>query len=176
VYFVASYFAFPVGRSGNGHMLSVLWPSIFSSFQTSFCCRRKKSGHSFEFRITCALYVFRVCGVTSIGQFANGLLENLNTVPSSYDVRDMIIYVGTRTLMLSSLISSPGYFLWFVLLFYCVDFMVMVFRPDDLRIPFERFGPVKDVYLPKDYYSGYALLLNSEGFWHSMLAPVTGIL
>ncbi|CAK9156634.1 unnamed protein product [Ilex paraguariensis] len=27
-------------------------------------------------------------------------------------------------------------------------------RPEDLRIPFERFGPVKDVYLPKDYYSG----------------------
>ncbi|KAL6970333.1 Serine/arginine-rich SC35-like splicing factor scl28 [Sarracenia purpurea var. burkii] len=27
-------------------------------------------------------------------------------------------------------------------------------RPEDLRIPFERFGPLKDVYLPKDYYSG----------------------
>ncbi|KAG0577416.1 hypothetical protein KC19_5G154700 [Ceratodon purpureus] len=27
-------------------------------------------------------------------------------------------------------------------------------RPEDVRIPFERFGPVKDVYLPKDYYSG----------------------
>eukprot|EP00268_Persea_americana_P033367 TRINITY_DN33033_c0_g1_i4.p1 TRINITY_DN33033_c0_g1~~TRINITY_DN33033_c0_g1_i4.p1 ORF type:complete len:262 (+),score=19.20 TRINITY_DN33033_c0_g1_i4:71-787(+) len=27
-------------------------------------------------------------------------------------------------------------------------------RPDDLRIPFERFGPVKDVYLPKNYYTG----------------------
>ncbi|KAJ7537119.1 hypothetical protein O6H91_12G098200 [Diphasiastrum complanatum] len=27
-------------------------------------------------------------------------------------------------------------------------------RPEDLRIPFEKFGPVKDVYLPKDYYSG----------------------
>ncbi|XXG79342.1 hypothetical protein AAC387_Pa09g0436 [Persea americana] len=26
--------------------------------------------------------------------------------------------------------------------------------PDDLRIPFERFGPVKDVYLPKNYYTG----------------------
>jgi hypothetical protein len=43
-----------------------------------------------------------------MGQFANGLLENLNTVLSSFDFRDMIIYVGTRTLMLSSLISSPG--------------------------------------------------------------------
>ncbi|CAA6654191.1 unnamed protein product [Spirodela intermedia] len=26
--------------------------------------------------------------------------------------------------------------------------------PEDLRIPFERFGPVKDVYLPKNYYTG----------------------
>jgi hypothetical protein len=25
---------------------------------------------------------------------------------------------------------------------------------DDLRIPFERYGVVKDVYLPKDYYTG----------------------
>ncbi|KAK4798809.1 hypothetical protein SAY86_031135 [Trapa natans] len=27
-------------------------------------------------------------------------------------------------------------------------------RPEELRVPFERFGPVRDVYLPKDYYSG----------------------
>ncbi|KAF5186520.1 Serine/arginine-rich SC35-like splicing factor [Thalictrum thalictroides] len=27
-------------------------------------------------------------------------------------------------------------------------------RPDDLRGQFERFGPVRDVYLPKDYYTG----------------------
>ncbi|CAL0317680.1 unnamed protein product [Lupinus luteus] len=27
-------------------------------------------------------------------------------------------------------------------------------RPEELRIPFERFGPVRDVYIPKDYYSG----------------------
>ncbi|KMZ60243.1 hypothetical protein ZOSMA_5G01080 [Zostera marina] len=27
-------------------------------------------------------------------------------------------------------------------------------RAEDLRIPFERFGPVKDVYLPKNYYTG----------------------
>lgn len=27
-------------------------------------------------------------------------------------------------------------------------------RPEDIRIPFARFGPLKDVYLPKDYYSG----------------------
>ncbi|KAI5015306.1 hypothetical protein ZWY2020_056696 [Hordeum vulgare] len=25
--------------------------------------------------------------------------------------------------------------------------------PEDLRVPFERFGPVQDVYLPKDYYT-----------------------
>eukprot|EP00249_Psilotum_nudum_P021579 c28159_g2_i3 orf=267-1232(+) len=27
-------------------------------------------------------------------------------------------------------------------------------RPDDVRIRFERFGSIKDVYLPKDYYTG----------------------
>ncbi|XP_057854201.2 serine/arginine-rich SC35-like splicing factor SCL28 isoform X2 [Cryptomeria japonica] len=27
-------------------------------------------------------------------------------------------------------------------------------RPEDLRIPFEKFGMVKDVYLPRNYYSG----------------------
>ncbi|KAK1298618.1 Serine/arginine-rich splicing factor 33 [Acorus calamus] len=27
-------------------------------------------------------------------------------------------------------------------------------RPEELRAPFERFGPVRDVYLPKDYYTG----------------------
>ncbi|KAK9289152.1 hypothetical protein L1049_017625 [Liquidambar formosana] len=26
-------------------------------------------------------------------------------------------------------------------------------RPEDLRTPFERFGPVRDVYLPKNYYT-----------------------
>ncbi|KAG8491094.1 hypothetical protein CXB51_014261 [Gossypium anomalum] len=29
-------------------------------------------------------------------------------------------------------------------------------RPEDLRRPFERFGPLKDIYLPKDYYTGLA--------------------
>ncbi|PNY08121.1 serine/arginine-rich splicing factor 33-like protein [Trifolium pratense] len=28
-------------------------------------------------------------------------------------------------------------------------------RPEELRAPFERFGPVRDVYIPKDYYSGF---------------------
>ncbi|XP_010504402.1 PREDICTED: serine/arginine-rich SC35-like splicing factor SCL30 isoform X2 [Camelina sativa] len=27
-------------------------------------------------------------------------------------------------------------------------------RPEELRAPFERFGPVRDVYIPRDYYSG----------------------
>uniref|UniRef100_A0A0D9Y0M6 RRM domain-containing protein n=1 Tax=Leersia perrieri TaxID=77586 RepID=A0A0D9Y0M6_9ORYZ len=27
-------------------------------------------------------------------------------------------------------------------------------RAEDIRVPFERFGPVRDVYLPKDYYTG----------------------
>ncbi|KAG8658771.1 serine/arginine-rich SC35-like splicing factor SCL28 isoform X2 [Manihot esculenta] len=33
--------------------------------------------------------------------------------------------------------------------------LVMVWcRPEDLRVPFEKYGPVKDVYLPKNYYTG----------------------
>ncbi|KAJ4980226.1 hypothetical protein NE237_011006 [Protea cynaroides] len=32
-------------------------------------------------------------------------------------------------------------------------------RPEDLRRPFEQFGPIKDVYLPRDYYTG-----NPRGF------------
>ncbi|XP_004303370.1 PREDICTED: serine/arginine-rich SC35-like splicing factor SCL30A [Fragaria vesca subsp. vesca] len=27
-------------------------------------------------------------------------------------------------------------------------------RPEDLRRPFEQFGPLKDIYLPRDYYTG----------------------
>ncbi|XP_024029471.1 serine/arginine-rich SC35-like splicing factor SCL30 [Morus notabilis] len=27
-------------------------------------------------------------------------------------------------------------------------------RPEELRVPFERFGVVRDVYIPKDYYTG----------------------
>ncbi|CAN0856052.1 Serine/arginine-rich SC35-like splicing factor SCL28 [Linum grandiflorum] len=27
-------------------------------------------------------------------------------------------------------------------------------RTDDLRIPFEKYGPLKDIYLPKNYYTG----------------------
>lgn len=27
-------------------------------------------------------------------------------------------------------------------------------RADDLRTKFERYGEVRDIYLPKDYYSG----------------------
>jgi FUS-interacting serine-arginine-rich protein 1 len=30
-------------------------------------------------------------------------------------------------------------------------------RTEDLRIPFERYGVIKDVYLPRDYYTGKAV-------------------
>ena len=36
-------------------------------------------------------------------------------------------------------------------------FMLIVngfYRPEELRAPFERFGVVRDVYIPKDYYTG----------------------
>nr|CAD1829148.1 unnamed protein product [Ananas comosus var. bracteatus] len=35
-----------------------------------------------------------------------------------------------------------------------LTWMHLMIRPEDLRIPFERFGPLKDVYLPKNYYTG----------------------
>jgi len=31
-------------------------------------------------------------------------------------------------------------------------------RPEDLRRPFGHFGPLKDIYLPKDYYTGLVLI------------------
>ena len=53
-----------------------------------------------------------------------------------------------------SIISHLVFFFCFVFVF--VFFVcVCVCRPEDLRGPFERFGPVKDVYLPKNYYTGY---------------------
>ncbi|GKU91946.1 hypothetical protein SLEP1_g5748 [Rubroshorea leprosula] len=32
-------------------------------------------------------------------------------------------------------------------------------RPEELRVPFERFGHVRDVYIPKDYYTGERLVV-----------------
>ncbi|KAL5680858.1 hypothetical protein ACJX0J_007243, partial [Zea mays] len=43
-----------------------------------------------------------------------------------------------------------------ILYFLSVSFFVgteRCCRPDDLRRPFGKFGPVKDIYLPKDYYT-----------------------
>lgn len=49
-------------------------------------------------------------------------------------------------------------FLLVIIIFYKKFMVYLSFcRPEDLRIPFERYGPVKDVYLPKNYYTGYAL-------------------
>ncbi|KAH1232951.1 Serine/arginine-rich SC35-like splicing factor SCL30A [Glycine max] len=41
-------------------------------------------------------------------------------------------------------------------------------RPEDLHGPFGQFGPLKDVYLPRDYYTGYVFF-----HWpkHSSLEP-----
>ncbi|KAJ8486475.1 hypothetical protein OPV22_018960 [Ensete ventricosum] len=35
-------------------------------------------------------------------------------------------------------------------------------RPEDLRRPFGQFGPLKDIYLPRDYYTGYQVLEEFE--------------
>lgn len=46
--------------------------------------------------------------------------------------------------------------LFFSCLFWLnLDFMLLFdCRPEELRVPFERFGLVRDVYIPKDYYTG----------------------
>ncbi|TKY47848.1 Serine/arginine-rich SC35 splicing factor SCL30A [Spatholobus suberectus] len=38
--------------------------------------------------------------------------------------------------------------------FLFVTFAMTVGAPEDLRRPFGQFGPLKDIYLPKDYYTG----------------------
>uniref|UniRef100_A0A2N9EGZ9 RRM domain-containing protein n=1 Tax=Fagus sylvatica TaxID=28930 RepID=A0A2N9EGZ9_FAGSY len=45
-------------------------------------------------------------------------------------------------------------------------------RPEDLRAPFERFGQVKDVYLPKNYYSGgCSRNFPWKGIWKTCISP-----
>lgn len=52
-------------------------------------------------------------------------------------------------------------------------FSMSASRPDDLRRPFGQFGPLKDIYLPKDYYSGWANLRHFSRWislwWDSIL-------
>ncbi|PKA54933.1 Serine/arginine-rich splicing factor 33 [Apostasia shenzhenica] len=47
-----------------------------------------------------------------------------------------------------------------------LEYLPFLCRPEDLRIPFERFGAVKDVYLPRNYYTGFVLILSSS--WNVM--------
>lgn len=39
----------------------------------------------------------------------------------------------------------------------CCCFLGFLCRPEDLRRPFGQFGPLKDIYLPRDYYTGLVL-------------------
>jgi len=32
-------------------------------------------------------------------------------------------------------------------------FLLICCRPEDIRVPFEEFGPVKDVYLPRNFHT-----------------------
>ncbi|KAG5557073.1 hypothetical protein RHGRI_007359 [Rhododendron griersonianum] len=41
-------------------------------------------------------------------------------------------------------------------------------RPEDLRIPFERFGAIKDIYLPKNYYTGVGCYSRGIGYTRNM--------
>lgn len=49
-------------------------------------------------------------------------------------------------------------------------FARFVLRPNDLRDSFERFGPLKDIYLPRNYYTGY---VSSFVSCNQMLIAVT---
>ncbi|RVX12874.1 Serine/arginine-rich SC35-like splicing factor SCL30A [Vitis vinifera] len=37
---------------------------------------------------------------------------------------------------------------------YALQFQLVLCRGEDLRRPFGQFGPLKDIYLPRDYYTG----------------------
>lgn len=56
-------------------------------------------------------------------------------------------------LKLSLSSHAPIAWILYCLLFYFV--FIAVCRPEELRVQFERFGVVRDVYLPKDYYTGW---------------------
>lgn len=47
-----------------------------------------------------------------------------------------------------------NYALFPVLLVEFYSEVYIACRPEDLRAPFGEFGPLKDVYLPRDYYTG----------------------
>ncbi|KAI3993943.1 hypothetical protein MKX01_002956, partial [Papaver californicum] len=49
-------------------------------------------------------------------------------------------------------------------------------RPEDLRRPFGQFGPLKDIYLPRDYYTGVmkrSILKNFKSFLYSDTCKVS---
>lgn len=52
---------------------------------------------------------------------------------------------------------------------YYYKHMRLFCKPEDLRIPFERFGPVKDVYLPKNFYIGYTSFFEHHSLCHFRL-------
>lgn len=51
------------------------------------------------------------------------------------------------------------FFLGFLVEILKFDYDPSFCRPEDLRVHFEHFGPLRDVYLPKNYYTGYVMLL-----------------
>eukprot|EP00250_Pteridium_aquilinum_P008006 c17598_g1_i4 orf=67-396(-) len=42
-------------------------------------------------------------------------------------------------------------------------------RAEDLRAPFKRFGQLRDVYLPRDYYTGYCFSLCIQRFKYCII-------
>ena len=52
--------------------------------------------------------------------------------------------------------SSHYYYYYLLFVFIYVSNCFLSCRPEDLRRPFGQFGALKDIYLPKDYYTGLA--------------------
>lgn len=64
------------------------------------------------------------------------------------------IFLLVLILLRSTVVQLKLVFEYLGLLFSSCLMVVIGCRPEELRIPFERFGLVRDVYIPKDYYTG----------------------
>jgi hypothetical protein len=100
------------------------------------------------------------------------LLEGDTLVAAAAAAAAVVVEVGTvdariritEAFWSATFLWIAGNFLW-VLVYSCFGcrrgflfIVILIFasvcRPEELRVPFERFGLVRDVYIPKDYYSG----------------------
>lgn len=87
------------------------------------------------------IFIFRKISV-EISELDNIILDKF------CDANNENVEVGAHSLLMSFflLYLHEYVFLINLILYFC--------RVEDLRGPFGRFGPIKDIYLPKDYYTG----------------------